>query len=417
VILRSLFAALILLAPLAARADGAGIALSDDARLHLFFESELRYDSLAGQGIIGSSSAAANTVVDPADFILHLKPGLKIVESGTQVSLTGSAFLDYADYTGWLAPTHDLSYLGAGIGAQLAVGKTGPVGLTVNEGFTRSDHTTNPALGIGTITDANDLGARVAFRPGGGAIEAGLGYNFGIENYELRANGVVGCGNDPNCTGADFSNFNSQTHRFSLDGRWKFFPKTALVADAQFALRRYANAGLDTNGKPFNIDADPFQAELGLAGLITEKIRVVIKGGYANTFTSSGDNFSGPVAQLEAGWDPTETATATAGLIRTVQPVSSTFAYYGDYRGYLSGKIAVGRVNFSATGSLDLISFGGPSGRQDTQAALDAVADVEVFKLFHTALGVTLTSRASSSQAAVFSYQRAELYLRLNFTY
>src|SRR5262249_5136193 len=156
------FAAL-LLAPLAAQADGPGVALSDEARMHFFLETELRYDSLAGQGGIGSPTGPT---IEPADLILHIRPGVKADEQGTACAFNGTSNIDYVAYTGWLAPTHDLSYLGATAQLGLDIAKTGPVGFSVSEAFSRTDHTTNPSLGIGSITDANDLGARLAFRPG-----------------------------------------------------------------------------------------------------------------------------------------------------------------------------------------------------------------------------------------------------------
>jgi len=415
VILRLLFAAL-LLAPLAAQADGQGIALSDDARLHFFFESELRYDSLAGQGGIGASNGSGPTAVDPADFILHIRPGAKVIEQGTELQLTGLANIDYVDYTGWLAPTHQLSYLGAAVQAALAVGGQGPVGFNVSEAFNRSDQTTNPSLGIGSITDSNNLGARVAFRPGGGAIEAGLGYTFGIESYELHSAGDLGSScTDSSCNGALYGDFDSQTHRFALDARWKFFPKTAIVFDSSFELREYSTT-VDSMGNVINRPSDPFLVEAGLAGLITEKVRLVLKGGYSNTLSQSGDTFSGPVAQLEAGWDPSETASITAGALRTVQPVSGTYGWYDDWRGYLSARVALGgRFALSGSANLDILFFAN-SDRQDTQAMAQAALDVELFRMLHASIGAILTSR-DSSLGGVFTYQRTEAFIRLNFTY
>ena len=411
-ILRSLFAALpvalvvaLCAAPRAARADGPGIAIGEDGRLHFFFESELRWDSLAGQGGIGQVGVP---VEDPADFILHIRPGARFVEQGTTVQFTGTANIDYVDYTGWLAPTHDLSYLGANVQAALDVAKTGQVGLGVVENFSRSDHTSNPSLGIGSITDSNDIGARLAFRPGGGAIEAGLAYNFGVEAYELHAQGAFAC-NDPSCNGSDFGNFDSQTHRFAVDARWRFFPKTAIVFDSSFSIRHY---GDDAD----NVSTMPFVVEAGLAGLLTEKIRVVVKAGYSNTFAAVGDNFSQPIGQVEFGWDPSETASITLGGARAAQPVSGSYGWYDDFRGYLNGRLQLfGRLQLTLTGNLDFINFAN-SDRQDTQAQAEAQASVEIFRMLHTAVGTVLTTR-NSSLGGVFTYNRAEIYFRVNFTY
>ena len=416
-LLRLFFVAVLLLAPLAAQADGPGIALTDDARLHFFAESELRFDSLAAQGGVGTTST--NTQFDPGDFIFHLRPGLKIEQTGgTTFSVTGSANLDWVDYTGWLAPDHQLSYLGAAVNAALAVGKTGPVGFVVSESFSRSDQTTNPSLGLGTITDLNDLGAKLVFRPGGGAIEAGFGYDFNVESYELHAPGDLSCGNI-DCDGSQYGKFDSTTHKFGFDARWKFFPKTAVVLDANLELREYGDTTV-------NFPAMPLVVEAGLAGLITEKIRVVVKGGYANTFlqqTSIGSgndittigNFSSGVGQIEVGWDPSETISVTAGVMRAVQPVSGTDGWYDDWRGYAGGKLLLaGRVALTVNGNVDVLDYA--DGRQDTQAQATGAVDVEIFRMFHTALGAVLSSR-DSSYGGLFTYNRKEVFLRLNFTY
>jgi len=190
-----------------------------------------------------------------------------------------------------------------------------------------------------------------------------------------------------------------------------------VVLDSSFELREYSDATLNDPSMPFLVEA-------GLAGLITEKVRLVIKGGYENTFLSSSaacestgcTNFSGPVAQIEAGWDPSETASATLGFTRTVQPVSGNYGWYDDWRGYLNGKLLLGgRFALTANANLDVIDFAN-SGRQDTQASVEGAIDVEVFRMFHTALGTVLTTR-DSSLGGVFTYQRAEVYVRLNFTY
>ncbi len=410
--LRSLSAALLLallVAPRAARAEGPGLALGENSRLHLSFESELRFDTLAGQGGIGTT---ANPVWDPADFILHIRPGARFVEQGTTVGFTGAANIDYVDYTGWLNPTHDLSYLAASVAAALDVAKSGPIGFSATENFTRSDHSSNPSLAIGTITDANDIGGRLSFRPGGGAIEGGVAYNFGLEAYELHAQGNLTCGNDPTCNGADYGNFNSTTHRFALDARWRFFPKTAVVFDSSFQLRNYGNGAA-------NVSTMPLVVQAGLAGLVTEKVRVVLKVGYANSFSAAGDGFSSVVGQVEAGWDPSETAGISIGASRSVQPVSGAYGWYDDWRGFLTGKLQLwGRVQLTANGGVDIISYANdPQGRQDTQMSGELAASVEIFRMLHVTVGAIGSERISSLTNPVYGYQRLEAYVRLNFTY
>ena len=414
----SLRAALLTLAcvlaglPGGARADGPGVLVGESARLHFLFDLEGRYDSLAGQGGIGANTL--NPVLDPAEIILHFRPGLKLAAPGNKVDFEALAALDWTRFTGWLNPTQELSFLGANAGATLEMGRGGPVSFKLGEQFSRSDRTTNPALGLGAITNANDLGARLSLRPGGGAIEAGVGYNFALESYEsYRPN--TGTPTDPNIDPTKFGQFGSQTHRLALDARWRFLPKTAFTLDSSWAVRVYDSATA-------NIPTNPLRVEVGLAGLITEKVRITLRGGWLKTFADKGNEFSSAVGQFELGWNPTDTTGITLGVLRTAEPVSSSFGWYDDFRGYLSGRIALGgRVALTASAKVDRIAFanagaGSAGFRTDTQASLDAAMDIEFLRVLHAVLGGAFTSR-DSTEGGFYTYARTEGYLKLQFNY
>ena len=408
------WAALLVLALLPsgeARADGPGVPVGETARLHFQLELEGRYDSLAGQGGIGANTLTP--VQDPAEILLHIKPGIRLNAPGNRVDFDANANLDWTRYTGWLAPDSDFSYFGGSAGAGLEMGKGGPVGLKLSEAFNRSDRTTNPALGAGTITNSNNLGARLGFVPGGGAIEGGVGYDFGLEVYSAyRPNIPSQPPQDPSSDPTLFGGFGSQTHRFSLDARWRFLPKTAFVLNASWALRYYDSSTVNVASKPLLIEG-------GLSGLITEKVRVLLRGGWAKSFSDATaakpDEFSGPIAQAEIGWNPTDTTGISLGVQRSVEPVS-TFGWYDDWRVYASGRLALGgRVALTASGKIDRLVFAN-GGRADTQASLDAAADIEAFRLVHVVLGGVLTSRDSTA-SGFYVYQRTEVYLRLVASY
>jgi hypothetical protein len=397
---------------LQARADGPGVLVGESARLHFLFDVEGRYDSLAGQGGIGANTTTP--VFDPAEIILHFRPGLKLSAPGNKVDFEAAAALDWTRFTGWLNPTQELSYLGATAGATLEMGRGGPVSFLLGEQFNRSDRTTNPALGLGAITNANNLGARLTVRPGGGAIEAGAGYDFSLESYESYRPNTPGTPTDPNVDPTKFGQFGSQTHRLGLNARWRFLPKTAVTFDSSWALRVY-------DSQSTNISTKPLRAELGIAGLLTEKVRITLRGGWLKTFADAGNEFSGPVGELEVGWNPTETAGFTVGILRSAEPVSSAFGWYDDFRAYVSGRLALGgRLALTASASLDRIGFAnavaGGSARVDTQGSLQAALDMEMFRLLHAVLGGVVTTR-NSTEGGFFTYARTEGYLKLVFNY
>jgi len=400
----ALFCSLAIALPV--RAEGNGLLLSDTARLHLSFETEARYDSLAAVGGIGSGSVVQN---DPSDLIIHLRPGLRLDAPGAAASFTGSARLDYQRFTGLGGPTQNLSYLGAFADAGLDVSRGGPVSFHAGEHFSRSDQTTNPALGLGSITDANTFEARLAVKPGGGALEGGLGYAFALEQYELHFPGAVTC-TQPSCNGANYGNFGSQTHRGTLDARLRFLPKTAVVADVSWATRFYQSSTA-------NVATRPLRAELGLVGLLTEKIRVILKAGYENTFSSAGNNFQGPIAQAEVGWQPVETTRMALGALRTAEPVSDVYGWYDDLRLYASGSILLaGKLLFTFGGNADRLSYANGNGRLDTQGQVNSTLEYELTRYLRGAVGGVLTKR-SSSEGGVFSYTRGEGFVRVTLTY
>ena len=380
--------------------------VGETARLHLNLETEARYDTLAALGGVGTPE---NPVYDPGDLILHLRPGLRLLAPGADASFEGAARLDYQYFTGLGGPTQNLSYLGAFVDAGLLLARGGPWGLRFDEHFSRSDRTANPSLGVGSLTDANTASARLEVRPGGGALELGLGYTFAIEAYELHFNGNVGC-NQTSCDGSKYGGFGSTTHQGSLDARWRFFPKTALLIESSWAARSYESSTL-------NVGTSPLRASAGLIGLLTEKVRVVIKGGYANTFAQKGESFSGFIGQLEVGYEPGPVTRLAVGVQRSVEPVSDLYGWYSDYRGYATGQVLLGgRLLFTGSGSVDSISFANKDGRQDLQAQAGLALEYQVTELFRAALGGQFTFR-DSSEAGPFNYARTELFARLTVSY
>ena len=395
------------MAPLAAAADGNGLAVGETARLHASFETEERYDSLAALGGIGTTASVA---LDPADLITHLRPGLRLDAPGSDKSFTGAARLDYEFFAGIAAATRDLSFLGAFADLDLQLGAGGPVGFALGDHFSRTDRSTNPALGVGSITDANALDGKLSFRPGGGALTLDLGYLFGVEAYELHAAGNVACpAGDLSCDGTRYGSFGSRTQRASADVRWRFLPKTAVVLEGSWGKRTYESGAV-------NINTSPLIATLSLVGLVTERIRVVLKGGYEDTFAQSGQNFRGPIGQVELGWEPRETARFSVGALRSAEPVSDTYGWYDDLRGYATASLLfAGRLLLTAGLTADRLDFAN-RGRVDTQVGGNALLEYELNRLLRVGAGSVLTLR-SSNQGGPFGYQRAEVFGRFTVAY
>ena len=399
--------AIALAAAQAARADGHGLSVTDTARLHAGLELELRWDTMAGIGTF-SGAQKGELILNPGDLVLHLRPVIRLDAPGAETNFVGQAKLDYSRYSGLMADTTSLTYLGILGDLAAEFGRGGATSFAIADHFSRSDRTSNPALGVGSITDSNTAEARLNLKPGGGALEGGLGYAFTYETYETSKAGAVAC-STPSCDGSKYPGFASQTHRLSLDARWRFLPKTAIVLDAAIAPRIYSDGAA-------NVGTRPLRATLGIAGLLTEKVRIALKAGYANTFASAGQNFGSVVGQAEVGWTPRETATLTVGLSRSVESVSDVYGWYDDLRGYASGQLLLlGKLTAQASLNYDLLTFGA-QGRVDNQFSGNLQLEYEVTPLWHVAVGEILSNR-NSTQGFAFTYTRSETYARVSLAY
>lgn len=400
-------AAACLWAPAAARAEGNGLLVGETARLHVGLDLEGRYDSLAAQGGIGQTRVP---VVNPAELIAHLRPAVKLVAPGAELDFDARLLVDWSLYTGWIsAQTRELSWLGVEAGAGLLAGKSGPLSLQLDEAFSRSDKSANPALGAGAITNRNVATARGSARPGGGAIEAGLGYSLAVETYELYRTPTLGAGLPCTPSSTPGASCDSLTHAVSLDGRWRFLPKTAVVLDASWARRVYPGAG--------NVPTSPLRVQAGLAGLVTQKVRVVLKAGYVNLFADSGENFAGVAGLAEVSWSPTLTSKVTLAGQRTVEPVSDLYGWYDDWRASASGQIQLARrFELSGEGRIDALRYANAGARADTQGSLELKLAVEILRELRATTGCVLTAHSSNAGPA-FSYSRAEVYLRATVAY
>jgi len=141
--------------------------------------------------------------------------------------------------------------------------------------------------------DYNQAGVKLEVHPGGKAMIFSLHYYFDIDFYETIDNACPinnptgGCHADPKL-------FNLKRHKFYFRYRWKFFPKTALLADINLNLLTYDNAAL----VPDLVNAMPFRASVGLTGNITARLRLVAMAGFGYSMHDAGDSFTSVIGRL-----------------------------------------------------------------------------------------------------------------------
>lgn len=122
------------------------------------------------------------------------------------------------------------------------------------------------------ITHSNTAGIMFTIRPGGGALNLDVGYNFIFGFF-------------PN------DNLDNHVHRFHLDVKWNFFPRTAFTFESEFRVVNFA-PGFNLSREGSNSDGMPLKAYVGISGQLTERItlRARIGGGYTFMADRSAEN-------------------------------------------------------------------------------------------------------------------------------
>lgn len=392
-----------------------------EGRLHPFFEVDGRFDSLVGYFTRDTSGQP----VASSEFILHFRPGLKfdLDTPSTFVGFNGAG--EGLWYTGLLSPSSTtLSRIQANVALDTKFNRDGAVEFDLGDNLVRSDRTQNPALGVGAISLFNNLYLAAPIHPGGRALEVTPKVSWGVEFFEALQPGLVpGCApGQLSCDPATVSQSNYSNLNFGLNGRWKFLPKTAVIADVNADWRMYFSNSAASKVL--------FRAQVGLAGLISPRIAVTLLAGYGGDFTNG--SIHTVIGTAEFSYTVTEQSRIAVGYARNVVPVPIIGSMIDD-RGYLRGGLALlgGRLQLNAQVSADYFTFlGAPTNamaptpnpvRNDFLLSLNVGPTVVVTSWFDVGAGYTLTVRTSTSAETSnlpsLNFPRHEAMLRLSFHY
>lgn len=242
------------------------------------YDSNVFYSSEAG----GSGSAL---VITPQFNFLTNK------STNTQFALSLKAkYLHYLTGTEHVKNLNDIS-----VTADLSLGfnTAGAVSFYLIDVFQRTTEPRSMETSGQMDRDYNQAGFKLEVHPGGKAMVFSLHYYFDIDFYEGVDNPCPisfppqGCQADPQL-------FNLKRHKFYFRYRWKFFPKTALLADINLNLLSYDKAAL----VPDLVNAMPFRASVGLTGNITARLRLVAMAGFGHSLHDSGESFTSVIGRL-----------------------------------------------------------------------------------------------------------------------
>ena len=180
----------------------------------------------------------------------------------------------------------DQRNLGGNIGSVLALFPEDPWGADLLANFGRVVQPGNdPGISAGFNRNTVDAGAGVNWKPGGGLFDWRLGYGMTYQFFD----------------DSDFSSQNSTTHNVSTRGRWRFFPRTALIYLGQAEFINYSDSTSRQNG------SSPISASLGLNGLAADHFGLLVMAGWKSTFYENSpgvpvNNYDSFIGQAEMSW-------------------------------------------------------------------------------------------------------------------
>jgi len=188
--------------------------------------------------------------------------------------------------------------------------------------------------------DKLGVGTRLQLSTRSSLLKVGLGYRLDLDFFESKsfdANDAVG-------------------HTISADTSWQFLPKTAVVWQSNFKLRKFSNAtspGVGERNGSKEIDS-----RLGLNGALTERIGFTIGAGYGAGFYDDDSTYENLLAQVEARYRLSDVSQLKVGYDRTTNP-----SYQGNYMNSNRVKAGVeamigGVAVVGAKAELTFVSFG-----------------------------------------------------------
>ena len=337
------------------RAAGEGMGIrTGSLELHPSIAAELGYDSNYFQ--------RADDEEPIVDFIrLRITPSLTLSTLGSKRRAAGGAPPKlnfsagvYVSYNEFFATDSDFSDeasdrrdVGVGANFLLDILPEKPVGFDIYGDFVRAFEPSNSFEERQAFDrDSLRLGAGVTWRPGGGLFDWRLGYEGIFNLFEKDV----------------FTELDNTHHLIKTRNRWRFLPRTAILADGQLGFIRYGDS-VSQN------DAQNIQGRIGVNGLITNHFALLAMGGWAASFYERVNapvrNYDGPVAHAQLTWfilpqPKLQPGDATVGLASIGVGYLRRYAnsYLGDYyrtdRGYA-------KVSYGAGGVFVLVAEGGLS--------------------------------------------------------
>ncbi|HVY49538.1 MAG TPA: hypothetical protein VHB21_26780 [Minicystis sp.] len=207
--------------------------------------------------------------------------------------------------------------VGGDLDLKLAILPQRPWSVNLTGNYLRDLTPSNGALPAEAYTrDIPRAGAEVVWQPGGGLFDWRLGYNFQGTFFE----------------NSQYQGLSNLDNQIETRGRWRFLPRSALLADARFDFINYPNAAGGTGGLPEKTDSHPLRVQMGYSGLVTPWFSVLAMAGWGASFYTPKpqDDFDSVIGQAELRFYLTPNPNVTPGQA-TLSISSLAFGFQRDF--------------------------------------------------------------------------------------
>ena len=276
-------------------------------------------------------------------FTLQLRPGVALFNpqyDKVAVSLGLDADV-FVPISGNEAAT-DQTNVGGTARLSVALFPKSAFTLTLHEQFNRTIWM-RPTVSLNANRNWNRVGADVSFHPGGRALDFSLGYAYDLVSYD------------------DLDDLDNDEHTLRFLASWRFYPMTYTFLEATAGFMSYARSTTsDELSRSGNyVDGAPVKAYLGLSGYFTERLALLLRAGYGNSFLDRDpEDFSSFIGQAQLSYRFGPKTVLHGGIARDFE-LAPLGGYMSFIRGYLTFTQRIGELaEFHADLAYDARRFG-----------------------------------------------------------
>ncbi len=215
----------------------------------------------------------------------------------------------------------------------------------------------------------NAVGADLIFAPGSRPASRALTLKLGYVLHTTHFLGAQGQGQ---------SRAEKLAHEMELQSRWKFFPKTAAVLGISYSLIDYEQPKQLENEsliESMDRDSSPLRIMAGLEGLITQRVSVVLKGGFSNSFNARGESFQGFIGKFHLQYLMEPTLQLRLGYERDGRDTSFS-NYYSSHQFFLKGELFfLNQFSINLKGGLHLYTYAASGSPDEVTGAANLRED------------------------------------------